>query len=564
MFKGKNKNKKIKRKISIDPEQAFIDVKNLPEFDNNKFEGVLEKPLGLFSFYIILFLFLIIFIIFLFTTLNLQIIQGGNYNTRSLNNFTKKEVLFSDRGVIFDRHNIPLVWNEFNDNLDFSARKYIEKKGFSHLLGFVSYPQKDIFKKYFEKEYVGKAGMERYLNEKLNGILGKKVFKIDARGNVLSKNIISLPEAGTNIKLTIDAQVQEKLSYFLANFLEKYSFQGGAGVIMNIQNGEIIAMTSVPEYDSSVLTAGQNREKITQYNNDINKPFLNKVVYAEFPPGSIVKPFVALAALQENIITPYQKIHTNEKLIIPNPWNPDLPTIFKDWKNHGTVNLFSAIANSSNIYFYKIGGGFEEISGLGIDNIYSYLKKFGFGEKTNIQGFQERRGNVPNRDWKKNVFKEPWLLGDTYYTAIGQYGFLTTLIQAVVATAALANNGKLITPQVVLNSLENESIKYKKIEGIDEKHFVTIKKAMRETVLSGTTQSLNFNFLKVAAKSGTAQTTNRKKNHSWVIGFWPYENPQYAFVILAEKGPADNEMGVSLVASQLLKWMYENKLTNYF
>lgn len=564
MFNKKKNKKIIKKKISIDPEQAFIDVKNLPDFDNNKFEGVFEKPLGLFSFYTILFLFFIIFVIFLFATFNLQLIQGENYKIRSLDNFTKKEVLFSDRGVIFDRYKVPLVWNEFNNDLDFSTRKYIEKKGFSHLLGFVSYPQKDTFGKYFEKEYVGKAGMERYLNERLNGVLGKKVFKIDARGNILSKNTISLSEAGTNIKLTIDARVQEKLSYFLANFLEKYSFQGGAGVIMNIKNGEIIAMTSFPEYDSNVLTIGKDRDKIIQYTHDINKPFLNRVLYAEFTPGSIVKPFVALAALQENIITPYQKIHTDGKLIIPNPWNPDLPTVFKDWKNHGTVNLFSAIANSSNIYFYKIGGGFKKISGLGIDNIYSYLKKFGFGEKTNIQGFQERIGNVPNKEWKENVFQEPWLLGDTYYTAIGQYGFLTTPIQAVVATAALANNGKLIRPQVVLNSLKNENIKYKKIEGIDRKHFATVKKAMRETVLSGTTQSLNFNFLKVATKSGTAQTTNKKKNHSWVIGFWPYENPRYAFVVLAEKGPEDNETGVSLVASQLLRWMYENKLTNYF
>lgn len=559
----KNKIKKNKRKNNLlDPEHIFIDAKNLPKFDADKFEGVLEKPLDKYSFLLVIGVFLLIMIIFLIQTFNLQIIKGESYQQQSRNNFIKTEVLFSDRGIISDRNNIPLVWNKYNELLDFSERRYTEKKGFSHLLGFLSYPQKDASNNYFSKEHVGRAGVESYFNDKLNGKLGSRVFRVDAFGRIFSDNIISLPTAGENITLSIDSRIQEKLSVVLQEYLEKHKFNGGAGIIMNVNNGEIIAMTSLPEYNSNILTAGTDRVRIAEYINNKNKPFLNKTTYAEFTPGSIMKPFVALAALQEKIITPYQKIHTDGVLIIPNPWYPDKPSYFRDWKNHGPVDLFSAIANSSNIYFYKIGGGFEDMKGLGIDKIYSYLSIFGFGQETNIEGFPEQDGNIPNRDWKKKTFGANWLLGDTYYTAIGQYGFLVTPMQAAVGVAAIANNGKILQPVVLKNS---RKIPVKKeIKNIDLNHFATMRTAMRATVTRGTTQSLNLPFVQIASKSGTAQTRNRQRENSWVIGFWPYKNPQYAFVLMAEDGPNTTTTGVSRAASELFKWMYKNELNEYF
>ena len=542
-----------KNKKNLDPEQAFIDAKNLPDFDTNKFEGVLEKPLNLISFYIVIGLSFLIFLIFIFFSLNLQVLQSDIYQKKSANNHLKKAVLFSNRGVIFDRNNIPLAWNENDGKMEFSIRKYINLPGFSHILGFLSYPQKDKFNKYFEKEYQGKAGIEKYFNKKLNGELGYRLINMNVHGKIISENIEKNPKAGSNLTLTIDSKMQEKLQQALNDYIQEKRFKGGAGIIINIKNGEILAMTSLPEYDSNILTAGKNKEKISEYNKNKNHPFLNRAVYGEFVPGSVMKPFVALAGLQEKIITPYQKIYTNGKMYLPNPWNPKKPSIFYDWKNHGTIDLFSAIANSSNIYFYKVGGGYKKMKGLGIDRIYKYLTTFGFGKKTNIEGFPELLGNIPNKNWKEKIFKQPWSIGNTYFTAIGQYGTLVTPIQLATAVSLIANDGTIIKPKIILNKNKSPKENTRKLKIIDKKNYAILRKAMRATVTRGTTQSLNLPFVKIASKSGTAQIKGKTRENSWVVGFWPYKNPKYAFVFLAENGPKTTRTGVSRAASEFFK-----------
>jgi len=543
-------NKKRKRRNDFDASETFIDSKNLAGFDENKFDGVLERPLGKMSFLGIFFVFIFVLVIFLGKAFYMQIIQGEDYLVRSIGNFKKSSVLFSERGVIFDRNGKELVWNEKNIEDNFSKRVYINKIGFSHILGFLSYPQSDRSGNFFEKEYVGKAGVEKYFNEELNGKLGKKIIEINSVGEIISENKKELPEAGENIYLSIDLDIQKSMAYHLNDFITKYHFDGGAAVLMNIKTGEIIASISLPEYDSNILTNGKEKDVIKSYVFDKNNPFLNRVALGEFTPGSIVKPYIALRALKDDLIDPNEKIYTNGQIVIPNRYYPDNPSIFRDYKNNGIIDMKKALAVSSNIYFYILGGGFEEREGMGINKLSENFKDFGFGEETGIFEMKEKEGLVPSIEWKKEVFGTNWNIGNTYYTAIGQFGFLTTPLQIVTAISSIANNGELLVPKMIKDS--EKEIK-RELE-FDDKSYKIIKEGMREAVLMGTAQLLNIPEIKIAAKSGTAERgINRDRVNSWITGFFPYDDPKYAFVFLAENGHSERLYVVSYAAHQFFK-----------
>lgn len=222
------------------------------------------------------------------------------------------------------------------------------------------------------------------------------MLEVNSSGKIVSDNMINPPRAGENIHLSIDAFLQNKMSVALSNYIKEEKFIGGAGAMMDIQTGEILAMVSLPEYSSAIMTDGSDRNQIAKYIFDEAKPFLNKALYGEYTPGSIVKPFVAIAALDQGIITENEKMYTDGKLVIPNRYFPSKPSIFRDWKDHGIVNIKDAIAVSSNVFFYTIGGGFGSKKGLGIEEMEKNYRNFGFGEKTNIQEFAEKNGQIPN------------------------------------------------------------------------------------------------------------------------------------------------------------------------
>src|SRR3989344_5533171 len=194
-------------------------------------------------------------------------------------------------------------------------------------------------------------------------------------------------------------------------------------------------------YDEEVMADGHEVDIIESYNNDDRLPFLNKVISGAYTPGSIVKPFVAYAALAEDIIDPMKEIVSTGEIVIPNPYNPSNPAHFTDWRAHGVMTMREAIAFSSNVYFYIIGGGYGDQKGLGITKMAEYFRLFGLGSLTGINIAQEQAGVVPDPAWKQEVFEDDWRLGDTYFTAIGQFGFLTTPIQMLRAYSAIANGG---------------------------------------------------------------------------------------------------------------------------
>jgi beta-lactamase class D/5S rRNA maturation endonuclease (ribonuclease M5) len=302
----------------------------------------------------------------------------------------------------------------------------------------------------------------------------------------------------------------------------------------------------------------KDKEKIQGYFNDKRKVFLDKIISGVYTPGSIVKPFLALGALNEGIISPEKQILSTGSISIPNPYLKDQKTVFKDWKAHGWTDMREAIAVSSDVYFYTIGGGFGDQKGMGISNIEKYARMFGIDQKTGIDIPDEKGGNIPNPEWKlKNFKNDPWRIGDTYHTAIGQYGFQVTPLEMARATSALANYGTLVTPHFLLNDKSKEDIK-SKIE-IPQNYYKVIHEGMRMTVTEGTGAALNVPYVKIAAKTGTAQLgVLKNKVNSWVIGFFPYEKPKYAFVVLMEAGPSQGTTGAAFISRELFDWMNEN------
>ena len=553
MCKIENMNKEIA------PDEIFLDSTNLPDFDLHQFEGRLEKPISKKSFLIFFITLFIIGALFLGKIWTLQVVQGANFKERSENNKLKQILLIAPRGMILSREGTPLAWNQATGTEKlFPERHFIETDGFSNLIGFIKYPAVDKNGFYYEEEFLPKDGAELYFNESLMGKNGLRLTEVSVVDEIISEALVEKPIAGQDITLSVSALVQSEFYKIINELAKKVGFQGGAGIIIDVESGEILSIVSYPEYDSKVMTEGKNSLKIQEFSTDPNNPFLNRVISGLYTPGSIVKPFLAFAALEEKIIYPEKEIVSEGRLVVPNPYNPEQPSVFKDWKAHGAVDMRKALAVSSDVYFYQIGGGFGSQKGLGIDRIKKYLETFGFSKETGFDLEKEAGGIIPDPQWKEKIFEgEIWRVGDTYNTAIGQYGMQITPIQAVVATAALANGGTLVTPSLFFTSTSTIA-GGKKIEGKEE-NFQIVKEGMRMSVQMGTALGLNTKEVNIAAKTGTAELGAKKQFvNSWSIGFWPYEKPKYAFAVVMERGPATNLVGATAVMRRLIDWMAEN------
>lgn len=567
-FFGFNKKRrgKIRVETDITPDEIFLDSSNISGFDQDQFEGRIEKSISTKTFVAVGIIFGLIGLMFTIRIWSLQIIQGKEFAERSERNSIRQSIVFADRGIIYDVHNRPLAWNESasidDEQLgrdEFSHRKYIDSPGFSNLLGYVKYPKKDSAGFYFDEDVTGVDGIEFTYNELLAGENGSEIIETDALNKVVEEGTTKKPETGNDLHLTIDADIQENLQKSVARVVTENDFTGGGGVIMDIFTGDILSIVTYPEYDSNVLSSGLDNSAIAEYVNDPANPFLNRVTEGLYAPGSIVKPFMAITALDTGVIDQYKKILSTKEMVVPNPYNPDKPSIFTDWKAHGYVNIREAIAYSSNVYFYQVGGGFGDQEGIGINRINEYLRKFGFGEAINSTDFPAVSGVVPNPEWKKETFDgDDWRLGDTYFTSIGQYGFQVTPLQIVTAYSALANNGTVVEPRLVSESTSNANTR-RQID-IDQEYFDIVKAGMRDVITIGVAKSLSFDDLHIAGKTGTAELGVTKANvNSWMTGFFPYENPRYAFAIFLERGSRLNTAGSVTVARLFFNWLIENK-----
>ena len=552
-----------RREKDIDPDEIFIDSENLPNFDTHQFEGRIEKAISRRSIFVLSGAFLLIIMIFIFRIWGLQIQNGNFYFTKSENNYLRNSLIFAKRGVIYDKNGNKLAWNVENpvDN-SFDLRKYIPLDGFSHLLGYLKYPAKDKYGFYFSEVFDGKDGIEKTYNDILAGENGKRIVEVDALGHLQSENIIHSPKDGQDLKLSIDADIQARMYQEIKSLTDRVGFSGGAGVIMDVRSGEILAMTSYPEYSSQVMTDGQDQNLISEYSQNKNKPFLDRVINGLYTPGSTVKPYMAYAAMNEKVIDQWTNIFGTASISIPNPYDPSKPTVFKDWKAQGYVDVRKALAVSSDVYFYEVGGGYQSQPGLGIANIDKYMQMFGFGQPINSPFFAGAKGTIPTPEWKADNFNgEKWNVGDTYHTSIGQYGTQVAPIQLVRAVASIANGGNLLEPKIILNEPDDPNSPPVDLN-LNPTYLKAIKEGMRDGVIQdyGVAKGLNIPSVAVAAKTGTAELGVYKQFvNSWVSGFFPYDNPKYAFVVIMERGPGSNTVGGLSIMRAVLDYMTVNK-----
>jgi penicillin-binding protein 2 len=553
----KNKNKNTE----IDPEDIFMESLNVSAFSTHELEGRFEKSIQPNVFLFLAAGFVCIFLICVYKAYAIQIRDQQVWSDRAVKNYIRKTPVFAYRGVIKDVNGKLLAWNEYLDatTTAIAKREYMGP-GFSNLLGYVKYPQKDSSGVFWQDEYIGEDGLEKQYDKQLQGEKGARIVEVAANGKPIRDNLINKPTDGAALDTYIDSRVQKAFYNRLKEVVDAQGFRGGAAVMMDIHTGGVVALVSYPEYDNNVFTNATtsiDKQKKQDYLTSKKTPMLDRPVSGLFTPGSTVKPYIAYAALNEGVIDEYKNIYSSGQLVIKNVYGgPD--TIFKDWKAHGYVNVRKALEESSDEYFYQVGGGYKDQPGLGIKRIEQYANFFGFASSTGIDMPQENSGIVPSIEWKKKSFKDgDWLLGDTYHTSIGQYGFQLTPLELVRGVAAIANGGLLVTPKVAsTTSQDNRVVDLH----LNQKYIQVIREGMRLAAgIDGTAHYFTDLPFEIAAKTGTAQLGyNNEYVNSWSTGYWPYKNPKYAYVFLMEYGPHTNTVAASKIMREVFGDIVEN------
>ena len=563
----KIKKRKGKRSNTfIEPDEIFLDSKNLPDFDTQQFEGQISKPISRHSLIAIGIIFCLLVVMFGARLWVLQIKNGQMYQTMSKNNSLNIEPIFAARGNIYDRNGVPLVWNNTaTDDTPWSERMYTTSPGMSHILGYVGYPAKDSSGNYWQTNILGRDGVEKEYNDVLSGVNGSDIVEKDISGKVQVGSIVNQPVAGKNITLTIDSRLQTKLYTLLSTYIKLTGFRSGSAVMMDVRNGDIISMTNFPEYDSNIMSQGSDHQTIDGYLTDPNTPLLDRAVSGLFTPGSIVKPYIGLEALKEGVVTPTTQICSCGSITVPNPYDPTHPGVFRDYNpNNGWVDIEHAIAVSSNIFFMEVSGGYKNQKGIGITNLGVALDRFGLDDKTGIDLLGEKSGIIPSPEWKAQKFAgEPWRVGDTYNTAIGQYGVQVTPLEMARAVGGVAERGVMVTPHVFKNdSTEATSTDLvtptQTVTDMPDDEYSVIQAGMRLSATVGTGKMFAGLPFTVGSKTGTAQVgVNGTFINGWVTDFFPYEDPHYALVIMLEHG-TQNIGTATRIGYDFLDWVRVN------
>jgi len=310
-----------KNRSDIDLDETFLDSHNSPAFDTQQFEGHIERPISALPIRIFGAFAIFILIVLGGRLFKLEIVEGQQNYKRSVENTLLKTSVIAERGVIYDRNQVELAWNsERQGEEEILKRSYIRESGLAHVLGYVSYPKRDKSGNFWQSEYIGRAGAELYWNDSLSGKNGLSYYETDAQGNVVSAGGLERSISGRNVNLSVDARLQNIFYESLEGLSNDIGYQGAAGILMDVENGEVLTLTSYPEFDSEILSFGDDNEIIQGYIQSPKKPFLDRAILGLYAPGSIVKPFIALAALNEGVITPEKIIVSTGSISLPNPY----------------------------------------------------------------------------------------------------------------------------------------------------------------------------------------------------------------------------------------------------
>ncbi len=439
------------------------------------------------------------------------------------------------------------------------SRQYLTGFGLSHLIGYVGQltdqDQKNpAYRDYGYNDVVGKVGLETQYEKYLRGHNGYQKFETDAVGRDVSLSASHDPEKGSDVYLTIDLDMQKKLYDALDTISRDYGKKRSAGVVMDPKTGAILAAVSMPDYDNNVFSTRLTKSNFQDLILNPDKPLFSRFVAGEYPPGSTFKIIMASAALQEKVIDTAFTVMSTGGVHIGNAF-------FPDWRpgGHGLTNIYHALADSVNTFFYIIGGGDgKSTNGLGVERINKYAQLFGLTKPTGVDFPAEADGFVPTEDWKLQTKGERWYLGDTYNISIGQGDITVTPLQIAHYTSIIASGGRDTQPHFFGQSdakLPKPTWANAPVNWLSADTINTVRKGLRETVLNGSAKSLQSVTVPVAGKTGTAQFNKNKIPHSWFTGFAPYDNPELVVTILIEEG---SDQGYAVKASRLFLESYFN------
>lgn len=430
-----------------------------------------------------------------------------------------------------------------------TERDYVTGPVLSQVLGYTGRITQDEYASsggYSINDNIGQTGLEKTYESYLRGTPGQSKAVTSATGVKKTAQVVTQPTPGDNLVLNIDSGLQAVLYNSLAAKLKAIGSTRGAAVAMNPQTGAVLAIVSYPSYDDNEFAQGITSAQYQAIANDPNHPLFDRAISAQYPTGSIIKPLEASAALQEKTISPDKLINDPGYILVPSENDPSVVYRYGGVEAHGLVDMRKAIAVSSNIYFYTVGGGYDGQEGLGPDRIKKYLTLFGWDNKTGIDLPGEFAGFIPSPAWKKSVRGQSWYIGDTYNLSIGQSDLETTPLQVADAYSAIANGGTLYQPQVVnkiISGSGSDAAVVKQFTPqvtrsgfIDPANLEIVREGMRDGVDKpyGLSNVLNNLPVEVAAKTGTAQIPTPGRYNLWSAAFAPYNDPQIVIVVTAE------------------------------
>ena len=493
----------------------------------------------------------------------------------------KNEIASSTDSLVYivkdlEREKLIILQTKINELTGFKIRKtstrdYMEGEVFAHLMGYMGKIKRQELEAasgfYSILDYVGRDGLENYYEKVLRKNPGKIKIERDALGNILSEEIESLPESGKSLVLWLDSDLQKKVKEVLENKLDEIGSKKAAAVALDPKTGGVLSLVSLSSFDNNVFSKSDS-EGIENIFNNPDEPLFNRAISGRYVTGSTIKPLIALAGLEEGIIDPDEPINCTGMLEVEDYWDPEVVWQYKDLRAHGWTDVRKALAESCNVYFYRLGGGYETQEGLGPTRIKKYLNMLGWGEKTGIDLPGEAAGFVPDKAWKKRVLGQGWWDGDTYHLSIGQGYLQITPIEVAVSFMPIANYGKIFKPQIVkkiLNSetgemIEEISPEIVKQDFLNTDNIEVVRQGMRQAVTGynsphASAMSLSYLPVKVAAKTGTAETSKKNIYHNWATVFAPYDNPEIVITIMIED--VEGVRAATLpVAFEILNWYF--------
>lgn len=439
-------------------------------------------------------------------------------------------------------------------------RSYVDGPVFSDVIGYAGKVSKDDLNKdsyYTPTDTIGRLGVEGQYEDYLRGQHGQIFF------DTVPETTDTSAATGDNVALNIDSDLQKKLYDELRAILAGAGLSRGAAVVQDPRTGAVLAMVSLPSFDNNSFSNGLSQSQYDAIFNNPAQPLFNRAISGLYNPGSTIKPLMGLMGLQEKVITPETTIQDCISISVPNPYDKNIVYTYRNWRNdHGPFDLRRAIAQSCDVYFYTVGGGYGPIAGLGADRIDKYLTSAMADKNLGIDLMGESHGFVPTPDWKQQTRGQPWYQGDTYNISIGQGDLNVTPLWLNSYISAIANGGTMYKPEVanrIVDSSKNPVTIFSpqtltKLPFSDE-NLKIIKDDMREVILTGTAGILKDLPVTAGAKTGTAEVIKGQSINSLFTVFAPFDHPTLSMTILVE-GSHSNQGLAIITANNVLKWYF--------